>query len=155
MVRLEKASVAPITNQFVRYTATDAEIDQFYEEVEALAARAPALSYYFSRVYWQMRNDEYYGPNTVSLTLSPTSVIKNDPDQNHRSASWSLVKSECGGSKYWTNTNSMSGQFNCHYQGQVLVYRGVISPFGDWDLEPIRPSTNYFNMVANKCNPKG
>lgn len=144
---MEKASVAPLTNQFVRYTITDEEIDQFYKEIEELAKRAPALSYYFSRVYWRERD------GVISLTLTPTDVIKNDPDQNHRSASWSLVQNECGDSQYWTNTNSMYGQFNCHYQGQVLVYRGILTDFGDWDLEPSRPSTSYFDILVNGCNP--
>lgn len=129
LIRLEKASAAPLTNQFVRYTVSDEEIDEFYEEVEEIARRAPALNYYFSRVYWQMRN------GMVTLTLTPTDVVKNDPDQNHRTASWSLLLEECGDSQYWTNTSSMSGQF------------------GDWDLEPSRPSTNYFDMLINRCNP--
>lgn len=155
MVMVEKAASAELSNEYrsyASYAATEEEINEFYADMEAIAARAPSLSYYFSNVYWQMRSVPTYG-STPTLTLVPTNVIHNDPDQNHRAAAWLLVKKTCGSSDKWTNEASISKQFDCHYMGEVLAYRGVIGPVGNWDIEPIRPAYGAFTYTVNKCNP--
>lgn len=152
MIIEEKGAKAELSNEYRRFTATEAEIDEFYAEMQAIAAKAPSLSYYFSNVYWQMRTVATYG-STPTLTLVPTSVIRNDPDQNHRSAAWLLVKSTCSSSDKWTNEASISKQFDCHYMGEVLHYRGVIGAVGNWDIEPVRPAYGAFTYTVNKCNP--
>lgn len=151
MIAVEKAKEAPASNQYRTFTATDTEIDEFYEDVEALAASSPALIYYFNRVYWRMRGDEYYGPNTITLTLEPTEVTKNNRYLDVTMASWALVKAECGNSQYWTNEGSLEQQFRCHALGEIW-YPGDI---GDWDLEPIRPNVGLIEYAINKCNPTG
>lgn len=155
MVMAEKATSVEPSNEYRSYSSyavTEQEIEDFYANMEAIAARAPSLSYYFSNVYWQMRSVPTYG-NTPTLTLVPTDIIHNDPDQNHRAAAWLLVKKTCGSSDKWTNEASISKQFDCHYMGEVLAYRGVIGPVGNWDIEPIRPAYGAFTYTVNKCNP--
>ena len=149
MIAVEKAKESPASNQYRTYTASESEIDEFYRNVEAIAARTPALTYYFSNVYWRFRPDEYYGPNTLSLTLKPTAVTRNNHDLEVTMASWALVKAECESSQYWTNEKSLEQQFRCHASGEIL-YPGDI---GDWDLEPIRPYVGLLTYKINFCNP--
>lgn len=149
MIAVKKAKEAPVSNQYHTFTASDAEINEFYRNVEAVAARAPALSYYFRNVYWRLRTDPYYGPNTISLTLETTEATRKNRDLEVTMASWALVKAECGNSQYWTNEGSLEQQFRCHALGEIW-YPGDV---GDWDLEPIRPNAGLFEYVINKCNP--
>jgi len=149
MIAVEKAKESPASNQYRTFTASESEIDEFYRNVEAIAARTPALTYYFSNVYWRFRSDDYYGPNTLSLTLRPTSVTRNNRDLEVTMASWALVKAECGSSRYWTNERSLEQQFRCHALGEIY-YPGDV---GDWDLEPIRPYGSLFEYAINMCNP--
>ena len=44
------------TYAYVPVTVTEAEIQEFYAKIEAIVARAPALSYYFSNYYWWTRD---------------------------------------------------------------------------------------------------
>lgn len=150
-VKLEKAKSSAATNEYRSYTVSEEEIDAVYERMEQIAARAPALNYYFSRVYWQFRTDSYYGPNTISLTLVPTNVTKNNNYLDVTMASWALVKAECRNSQYWTNERSMEQQFCCHALGEIY-YPGDV---GYWDLEPIRPYKSLIEYAVNRCNPVG
>lgn len=151
MIKADKAAHSPATYEYKQIVVTDDEINAFYAKVEALAARAPYVGYYFSRRYWRFRDDIYYGPNTISLTLVPTDVTKNNRDLEVTMASWALVKAECGSSQYWTNERSLEQQFRCHALGEIY-YPGDV---GDWDLEPIRPYVGLIEFALNKCNPTG
>lgn len=151
MLKADKAAKFPASYEYKQVVVTDAEIDAFYGKVEALAAREPYVGYYFSRRYWRFRTDAYYGPNTISLTLVPTDVTKNNHDLEITMASWALVKAECGSSQYWTNEGSLEQQFRCHALGEIW-YPGEV---GDWDLEPIRPDVGLIEFAINKCNPTG
>lgn len=62
-----------------------------------------------------------------------------------RKYSWSAVVSKFGKSKKWKNTESMKNQYHCHW-----YFATVKSEF---NLEPSRKVTNWFNMVTSLCNP--
>ena len=109
----------------------------------------PTLYLQWSCLRKRIRPDDYYGPNTLSLTLRPTAVTRNNHDLEITMASWALVKAECESSRYWTNEKSLEQQFRCHAFGEI-VYPGDI---GDWDLEPIRPYVGLLEYKINFCNP--
>ena len=155
MIALNKAANSESTYAYRSFDATESEISEFYAELEELAASGPALNYYFSNVYWRMRTDVHYGANTISLTLVPNDVIKNDNLGTHTAAAWALVKAECGSSDKWTNESSLKKQFECHALGETAARLGLCEDVGDWDLEPIRPDVSLFDFVRNKCNPTG
>ena len=56
----DKANGMASTYAYVPVTVTEAEIQEFYAKIEAIVARAPALSYYFSNYYWWTRDDDDY-----------------------------------------------------------------------------------------------
>lgn len=147
IVAINKAANTPASYEYRKFDVSEKEIDDFYDEMKKIANRDPSLSYYFSNVYWQIRN------GMVTLTLVPTSVIKNDVDRNYRAASWLLVKQTCDSSSYWTNESSISMQYDCHYIGEYYAYYGYISPIGNWDIEPARSASNLFVYLINQCNP--
>ena len=149
MIAVKKAKEAPASSQYRTFTASETEIDEFYRNVKSIAARTPALTYYFRNVYWQFRDDVYYGPDTLSLTLKPTEVTRNNHDLEVTMVSWALVKAECEDSRYWTNEESLKQQFRCHALGEIW-YPGDV---GDWDLEPIRPYGGLLDYAINMCNP--
>ncbi len=72
----DKANGMASTYAYVPVTVTEAEIQEFYAKIEAIVARAPALSYYFSNYYWWTRDDDDYYDDLISLKLVPTSVMK-------------------------------------------------------------------------------
>lgn len=148
-IALNKATASSPTNLYVHYSATEKEIDDYYAKMEAIALAERPLSYYFSNVYWRTRN------GVVTLTLVPTSAMKEgNPDGYNTAPAWLLVERECENSSLWTNASSLNKQFYCHAQGEILRLRGIIDEdVGDWDLEPHRSDTFYFDFVANRCNP--
>ena len=77
----DKANGMASTYAYVPVTVTEAEIQEFYAKIEAIVARAPALSYYFSNYYWWTRDDDDYYDDLISLKLVPTSVMKNTNDK--------------------------------------------------------------------------
>ena len=149
----DKANGMASTYAYVPVTVTEAEIQEFYAKIEAIVARAPALSYYFSNYYWWTRDDDDYYDDLISLKLVPTSVMKNTNDKEEALAAWALVKDACDSSRYWTNEGSLSQQFLCHFYGEIAHRAGLCEAVGDWDLEPIRPNTGLFQFAINKCNP--
>ena len=151
MIALKKANESPETYQYRNIAVSEAEIDEVYENMEALAARSPGINYYFSNIYWQYRTDSYYGPNTISLTLVTTEATRNNREVEVTMAAWALVKAQCSSSPHWTNEGSLEQQFRCHALGEIW-YSGDV---GNWDLEPIRPDVGLIEYAVNKCNPTG
>ena len=96
----DKANGMASTYAYVPVTVTEAEIQEFYAKIEAIVARAPALSYYFSNYYWWTRDDDDYYDDLISLKLVPTSVMKNTNDKEEALAAWALVKDACDSSRY-------------------------------------------------------
>lgn len=148
-IALNKATESAPTNLYVRYNVTEKEIDDYYEKMEEIALAARPLSYYFSNVYWRSRG------GVISLTLTPTSAMKEgNLDGYNTDPAWLLVKRECENSTRWNNEGSLYKQFCCHAQGEILRLRGILKEdVGDWDLEPHRSNSFYFDFVVNKCNP--
>lgn len=144
----EKAEIAMNTYEYIPYSpVTDGEVQVFYEEVESLAARAPGINYYFSRVYWQCRYSSAEGQYLLTLTLTPTSNVIGNLTVSMGATMWTLLKQELSSSIYWRDEASIKQQFDCHVLG--AIYLGDI---GDWDLEPDRPTSGTIQYILNQCN---
>ena len=101
--------LAASTYAYVPVTVTEAEIQEFYAKIEAIVARAPALSYYFSNYYWWTRDDDDYYDDLISLKLVPTSVMKNTNDKEEALAAWALVKDACDSSSAIRTVDIITG----------------------------------------------
>lgn len=148
LLSIQKAQEATPTNQFVHYSITDSEVEEFYKNVYENVTRAPGLAYYFSRIYWRMRYCDDYGKDVVTLTMVPTDYMKAHTLAEEVAAVWLLVKAEHSSSQYWTNEVSIERQFSCHALGERWL-----GDVGEWDIEPIRPATGLAQTILAKCNP--
>ncbi len=107
-------------------------------------ASSTSFSTYFQSSFWITRDSK--------LSLSVT--IKDSGWQTSQgsvgmaliiSDSWNILKNRHQSSSYWSNTNGMKDQYECHAN-----YAFNKRP---WNLETWRPDVSYAATVAAGCNP--
>lgn len=100
---------------------------------------------YFSKVEWIERN------GVTSLSIYPRAYIiypqTGHDFVRHIKESFNRLEEKYGTDAQWKNTDSLNAQYACHvnFAGTSKV---------PWNIEPHRTTTDSWQMLLSKCNPK-
>ena len=100
---------------------------------------------YFSKVEWIERD------GVTSLSIYPKAYVIYTPTGHdfvkHIKTSFKLLEEKYGTDVQWKNGKSLESQYSCHvnFAGTSKV---------PWNIEPHRTTTDSWQMILSKCNPK-
>ncbi|SQF98660.1 putative halovibrin [Paucimonas lemoignei] len=110
---------------------------------------------YIASATWEQRDDPYIKGKPWSLRVTPTSCGRN-MTKKQQDAAYAELFSKYGNDPRWKpDSGSMYRQFVCHLEwsgeddGKKIYARNK----SIWNLEPVRPTASWDEVLKEGCNP--